>query len=243
MLNVEVDRDLARLFLEKAEEYNMKLFFGLYDSGSLWTSGFWKEEVEINLRFIDEVWDRYARYESFYGWYFVQEVGRNELDIAEIYNALGERCKQYAPDKPILISPMFYSKKVAPQEHLTPEQHLDQWHELLSMFKYVDIVAYQDGTAPTHELPEYWKATKEAFSRHNKIRLWCNCETFTRDMPIKYPSIDIRDLIAKLKAAEPYVDKAVTFEFSHFMSPNSTHLSARNLCKRYRELVEKNKSP
>jgi hypothetical protein len=36
---------------------------------------------------------------------------------------------------------------------------------------------------------------------------------------------------------QPYVSKVITFEFSHFMSPNSMWPSARMLYQRYREFV------
>ena len=57
-----------------------------------------------------------------------------------------------------------------------------------------------------------------------------------RDMPIKFPPIDWRKLEYKMDAArEAGVDKLITFEFSHFMSPNSMYPSARQLFKRYCE--------
>lgn len=233
VLNIETEQDLAKLFLEKAEKYGMKLFFGLYDSTN-WLKGFWKDEVDINLKFIDEVWAKYGHYKSFYGWYFVHEVGRDELNIDKIYGYLGEKCKKITPEKPILISPFFAGEKFSIADSLTPEQHASQWHQILSRLKYIDIVAYQDGPTPTNKLSEYWRMTKEVFKQY-KMKLWCNCETFTRDMPIKFPPADIREILARLKAAEPYAEKAITFEFSHFMSPNSMWESARNLYKRYKE--------
>lgn len=43
-------------------------------------------------------------------------------------------------------------------------------------------------------------------------------------------------LLLKLNAAAQIgVEKAITFEFSHFMSPNSAYLQARHLYNRYRE--------
>jgi hypothetical protein len=236
VLKVEVEEDLAKLFLEKSEKYGMKLFFGLYDSSYYWIRGDWQQEVEINLKIIDEIWAKYSNYRSFYGWYFVHEIGRNEFNISEIYNRLGEKCKRLDEKKPILISPFFYGRKISEKDFLTPYEHQCQWDKLLSSFKYIDIAAFQDGTVLITELSDYWKATKEVFD-HYKVKLWANVETFTRDMPIKFPPIDIRELITKLRIAEHYVEKAITFEFSHFMSPNSVYLSARNLYKRYKNLV------
>jgi hypothetical protein len=54
-------------------------------------------------------------------------------------------------------------------------------------------------------------------------------------MPIKFPPIDFRELHKKLQVASRYASKAITFEFSHFMSPNSCYPAAANLYKRYRE--------
>jgi hypothetical protein len=55
-------------------------------------------------------------------------------------------------------------------------------------------------------------------------------------MPIKFPPIDWRKLEFKMDAArEAAVDKLITFEFSHFMSPHSSYHSAHNLFRRYCE--------
>lgn len=34
------------------------------------------------------------------------------------------------------------------------------------------------------------------------------------------------------------IEKLITFEFSHFMSPNSIYYSVQNLYKRYREWLD-----
>lgn len=68
------------------------------------------------------------------------------------------------------------------------------------------------------------------------MRSWTNCETFDRDMPIKYLPIKWEKALLKLEAAKRAgLDKAITFEFSHFMSPNSCYRQAGNLYKRYCE--------
>ena len=38
----------------------------------------------------------------------------------------------------------------------------------------------------------------------------------------------------KIEIAKPYVDNFITFEFSHFLSPQSMFLSARNLNALYK---------
>jgi hypothetical protein len=55
-------------------------------------------------------------------------------------------------------------------------------------------------------------------------------------MPIKFFPIKWDKLRLKLDAAAAAgIEKAITFEFSHFMSPQSSYLQARHLYNRYKE--------
>ena len=55
-------------------------------------------------------------------------------------------------------------------------------------------------------------------------------------MPIKFLPIKFEKLRLKLEAAaRAGYDKAITFEFSHFLSPQSVYHSAHHLFDRYRE--------
>ncbi len=70
------------------------------------------------------------------------------------------------------------------------------------------------------------------------IRSWTNSETFDRDMPIKFLPIKWEKLLMKLKAAERAgMEQAITFEFSHFMSPQSAYLQAGHLYNRYKDYL------
>ena len=51
--------DLAELFLELAGERKMRLFFGTYESWDWALQGTWREEIEINKRFMEEIVARY----------------------------------------------------------------------------------------------------------------------------------------------------------------------------------------
>lgn len=65
---------------------------------------------------------------------------------------------------------------------------------------------------------------------------WTNAETFDRDMPIKFLPIKFDKLRLKLEAAKrANYDKAITFEFSHFISPQSAYHQAGHLYHRYKE--------
>ena len=68
------------------------------------------------------------------------------------------------------------------------------------------------------------------------IECWTNAESFDRDMPIKFLPIKFDKLRMKLEAAaRQNYDKAITFEFAHFMSPQSAYLQAGHLYNRYKE--------
>ena len=47
--------DLVDLFLTQAERTGMTFYFGIYDSGRFWHQGQPEKEVELNLRFTEEV--------------------------------------------------------------------------------------------------------------------------------------------------------------------------------------------
>ncbi|MFW5737503.1 MAG: DUF4434 domain-containing protein [Spirochaetota bacterium] len=97
--------DLVRLFLDLSAKHHMAFHFGLYDSGTYWTSGDYEAEVELNRRVIAEAWSRYGGHPAFAGWYLSQECSRRIGRIAEMYARLGRACKDVSGGLPVLISP------------------------------------------------------------------------------------------------------------------------------------------
>ena len=82
---------------------------------------------------------------------------------------------------------------------------------------------------------DYLKINMKPANKHH-LHCWTYCETFDRDMPIHFLPIKWEKMWHKLRAAEAVgIEKAITFEFSHFMSPNSTYIQAHGLYDRYRE--------
>jgi hypothetical protein len=236
--------DLMDLFLDLSEQYGFDFYFGLYDSGKYWTSGQYQEEVDINRAVIDEVWATYGDRTAFRGWYISQEVSRKVGAIIDTYAALGKHCKAISGGLPTLISPYIDGKKallssqagLSKEESVGLAQHESEWNEILSGLRdAVDIVAFQDGHVEYHELAGYLAVNKVLADRHG-LRCWTNAESFDRDMPIKFLPIKWEKLLLKLEAArEAGMEKAITFEFSHFMSPNSTYPQAHYLYRRYCE--------
>lgn len=236
--------DLVDVFLTLSEKYDMDFYFGTYDSGRYWTQGEYRKEVDVNRAVVDEVWERYGQRKAFQGWYLSQEVSRRTRSIIEIYAKMGQHCKAISGELPVLISPWIdgvksvdaFSAQTQKTEGITLEQHEQEWNEIMAgIAGAVDIVAFQDGHVDFHELPEFLSINKALAERHG-LRCWTNSETFDRDMPIKFLPIKWEKLLLKLEAAElAGMEKAITFEFSHFMSPNSCYPQAHHLFNRYRE--------
>ena len=236
--------DLLDLFLTLAEQRSMAFYFGTYDSGRYWTSGEFRKEVDLNRAVVDEVWQRCGQRVAFAGWYLTQEVSRRTKGIIDLYATMGRHCKAVSGNLPVLISPWIDGSKAvsafdagtSKTGGITLAEHEAEWGEVMAGIRgSVDAVAFQDGHVDLHELADFLAVNKALADRYG-LRCWTNSETFDRDMPIKFLPIKWEKLLLKLEAARlAGAEKAITFEFSHFLSPNSSYLQARHLYKRYCE--------
>lgn len=236
--------DLVELFLSLADKYQMHFYFGLYDSGRFWDTGDIAAEIEDNYYVTEEVWKHYGQHPSFKGWYLSMEISRRTKGAIEAFQAMGKQCKQISGNLPTFISPWIDGRKavMASSSELTKEQsvslveHEREWNEIFDGIKdVVDAVAFQDGHVDLHELSDYLLINKQLADKY-RLQSWTNCESFDRDMPIKFLPIKFEKLRIKLEAARKAgYDKAISFEFSHFMSPQSMYPSAHHLYNRYRE--------
>jgi len=236
--------DMVELFLKLAEKYGMTFYFGTYDSGKYWETGDMRHEVETNLHVIEEVYANYGHYKSFGGWYLSLELSRKVKGAAESIAKLGDHCKAVSGGLPVLISPWIDGKKaiaategtLVKDSGISLKQHEKEWDEIFDgIKKSVDIVAFQDGHVGYNELEGYLALNKTLADKYG-LQSWTNTESFDRDMPIKFFPIKFEKLILKLEAAKRAgCEKAITFEFSHFMSPQSAYLQAGNLYNRYLE--------
>jgi hypothetical protein len=239
--------DLVELFLQLADKFGMNFYFGLYDSGKYWDTGDMKQEVRHNQFVIEEVWKQYGHHPSFKGWYLSMEISRKTKGSVESFSLLGKQCKDISNGLPTFISPWIDGKKavMASSSQLTKEeavslqQHEQEWTEIFDgICGSVDAVAFQDGHIDYSELEDFFRINKKMADRFG-IQCWTNAESFDRDMPIKFLPIKFEKLKLKLEAAgKAGYDKAITFEFSHFMSPQSMYTSAHHLYNRYMEYMK-----
>ena len=240
--------DLLELFLTLADKYDMKFYFGLYDSGRYWDTGDMSWEVEDNRYVIDEVWLRYgARHKSFQGWYISGEISRRTKGAIKAFHDLGKQCKDISGGLPTFISPWIDGKKavdaskgkLTKEDVVSVEQHEREWSEIFDgIHDVVDACAFQDGQIDYDELDAFFTVNKRMADKFG-MKCWTNAESFDRDMPIRFFPIKFDKLRMKLEAAKRAgYDKAITFEFSHFMSPQSAYLQAGHLYDRYKEYFD-----
>lgn len=222
--------DLVRLFLDLAQQRGIAFYLGLYDSDYHWHRYDWEPEVRINREFIAEMWDRFGSSPALRGWYLPHETTDSSLRIIDINTKL-------------LVSPYYCGRPDIAGSHgrgITPlsvDEHARIWAEIFRRYSgLITHCAFQDATAELLQLQEFTQATVEAARGHG-VTLWSNLESFDRDMPIRFPPTDWRKLAHRLDVVQPYVEKIITFEFPHFMSPNSMWPSARALFERYQEFI------
>ena len=234
------------MFLDLSFAYKMNFYLGLYDSGIYaWEKNDYATETELNLHVIEEVWTKYGHHPSFKGWYLSQEVSRKEVGAIQYYQKLGNKCKEISHDLPVLISPFIDGSKalVSSESSLQKKgvsilDHEQEWDEILhALSGSVDTIAFQDGQVELHDLEDYMNVNKSLADKYG-FHSWSNVESFDRDMPIKFLPIKWEKLQLKIQAAKNAgFEKLITFEFSHFMSPQSSYLQARHLFNRYKEYL------
>jgi hypothetical protein len=235
--------DLVDMFLRLAEKYQMEFYFGMYDSGRPhWHDDYQVEpETDLMRAVVDEAWQKYGHCPSFKGWYLSAEIsGRSK--VVPSYRKLGKHCKAISGNLPIMISPGMSGPKALGEDlnpianPITLKQHEKEWNENMAQISgIVDIVAFQDGHLDYEQLPDFLAVNKALCDKYN-IQCWSNVESFDRDMPIRFLPIKFEKLLLKMNAAQKAgIKEFITFEFSHFMSPNSCYKQAKGLYNRYRE--------
>ena len=243
----EPTQDLIRLFLDLAEKYGMKFFCGTYDSGNPWWHDDYKVEEETALMTAvnEELYAKYGSSPAFAGWYLSQEIGGKDSNASQCYRKMARHLKAMSGNLPILISPAIQGAKAYNEnmvklgKTIDPAEHEADWDRVMQRLQgVVDIIAFQDGHVEIELLPTFLRINKKLCDKYG-IECWTNTETFDRDMPIDFLPIKWDKLYLKLKAAEEAgLSRAMTFEFSHFLSPNSSYTWAHHLYNRYREYVD-----
>ena len=240
--------DLIALYLRLAEKYDMKFFCGTYHANRDWLSAAYNvtKEADLMKRVCDEIWSKYGNSPAFGGWYLSQEIaGRCSFNVVKCFQILGKHCHEISNGLPTFISPGIEGSNTGSRRNLpkgqrkklsvTPEEHYSDWDWIMGEIKgAVDIVSFQNAHVTFEEMPDFMAINKKLADKHG-LTSWTNLESFDICTP-SLPPIKWQQMLMKMEFAKNVgFEKAITFEFSHFMSPNSCYPQAGNLYKRYCE--------
>ncbi len=232
--------DRCEFFLGQARRCGMDFYIGTYDSRCFWERGEYQKEVDLNKNIMDEFFAKHGSNPALKGWYMSIEISVYNDSAMKVYENLARHLKELK-DMPILISPGMQGPKQGFDQlyadPLSVEEHEKEWKKTFACLEgIVDIVAFQDGHVEFANLPDYLKVNATLAKKHG-IRCWSNVETFDRDTKLRFPPISWQKMRYKMESAVTSgVEKMITFEFSHFLSPNSIyHESAKGLYKKYME--------
>ena len=205
------NEDFAGLIFREAAKRDMNVFMGMYISNIKWNDGDYKNEIEMNKLFVDEVVSRYGDIPSFGGWYIPHETSKNTLNIASTMGGLAALCKDKTPEKKVLISP-FFKTSITDMSAFSAERTVEEWSNIWrDCGADIDICAFQDGTVSLEEYGAYFSAMKQLCESHG-ISLWANVELFERDPRQVYYPISFDLLRRKIELAQQHVDNCLSFE-------------------------------
>lgn len=217
--------DAVGAVMDQAEKNGQHVIVGLGRNGDLhllweFDRPDWQERnkhaVEVAQKVAAELWGRYGRRKSFYGWYLTHEM--NDLArSAAYYDPVARFCKGLAPEKPVLIAPAG-----------TPI-----WTTEAIRGTSVDIFAPQDAVGAGYmpyvytydpakriaELDRIYAGYSRVFAGSDK-HLWTDLEIWEMDGKSGYsnsypPTMDrVRQQIT---AQTPHVDMLTAYTYFGFM--------------------------
>lgn len=237
--------DSLKMLLQLAEKHGLNLYVGTYNSYHDWLTAAYNVdyEAELIMRSVDEIWRNYGDSPAFKGWYMTHEISRKlSFRIVELFQKVAPHCKKISGGLPVLMSPGIDGIKDGNKKDrrlaVTLQEHREDWDWIMGELSgMIDIIAFQDGHVDFKELESFLEVNSVLAAKH-KIECWTNAETFDRDISSDTSFTPIRwdKLIFKLDAAKRTGhSKAITFDFTHFLSPYSCYPQAKYLLERYCE--------
>jgi hypothetical protein len=211
--------DPIEAILSEADRLNMNVFLGVgayawfdFSPGAL----AWSKQVAA------ELWRRYGRHPSFYGWYLSAEAygslipdqGEKEKDryreqVIAFFRAFQAYCRSLAPEKPLML---------APNAHGMIESR-DVWPRVLEHLDIVCPFAFHrmpEGDLTGEQAAELWQSMCDKTGTH----LWMDMEAFVFDGKALVPR-PIDGLIQDMQRF-PNFEKILCYQYSGiFNAPHS----------------------
>jgi hypothetical protein len=225
-------RDVVDACLRNAQKASIRVFLGLNFHEDWWKKsardpGWLYAQMEEGNAVADELFRHYrARYpRAFYGWYWVWEVDNLNFRKPEEVRALARaldinvrHLKTLDPAMPVMLCP-FMNYRLG-----RPEAYAEMWKTVLAntALGKGDIFAPQDcvgaGGLTLDNFAAWFAALREAAATKPGLRFWSDTETFNQE---DWTSATLDRFVTQLKGVQPYVEKSLTFAYSHYYSPNA----------------------
>lgn len=220
------DPDPVGTILSIADETNMKVFVGTKadDLWWEWDRAYLTKALIERKKLVEEINQRYGQHQSFAGWYFTEECsgGLEPAQVRQLrayFSALSGHCKTLR-NQAVAFAPFF--------SEITPIESLRTIYTELLDGAGIDIMMVQDGVGARGWDANLVKWVVPAFAmfaevcQKRQVTLWCDLESFKQAPPggkSGFVPAEPERIQRQLAAVAPYVEKVVTFDFFHYMSP------------------------
>ncbi len=163
-----------------------------------------------------EMFEKYGKYKSFYGWYLSNELNLKKFNFNgwEILRHQAEIIREISPVKPILVSPFDF-----------PGNDVIEYMKTNDFF---DIMMPQDcvgqerlNIEQSADMHRRLKAVCDLTGKH----LWANCEAFNFKDKLLVPRYKNGGMngengfLSQIKTVRPYVEKILNFAYTGFFTP------------------------
>ncbi len=233
--------DPLETVLSAADKYGIRFFISNGFFGD-WTDPVsLMKDPEINrlrLNAMNEIAEKYAHHESFYGWYYPNETGIEDYyeDFFISYvNISSAEAEKLTPGRKTLIAP-YGTRNVKTDDH-----YIRQLEKL-----NVDFVAYQDeiGVEKTkvEESAAFYENLHKAHRKAGRSALWADVEVFRFEGKVYQSALlpaPPERVINQLEAVSPFVEKILIYQYPGLINKPDTDIIAGHpdSIQLYRELV------
>ncbi len=195
------------------------------------------------FRSMEQVYAKYGKHESFYGWYLPDETGiypyydERFIKYVNVYSAFG---RSIDPKLKMLIAPYGTNSLKADDTYIAQLESLD-----------CDIIAYQDEIGVRKSKPEdtaaYYEALRKAHDKAGRSALWADMEVFEFEGDVYRSALcaaSMERIDRQIKSISPYVDEILIYEYQGmFNKPGTTaycgHPDSIKLYEDYSEWLKK----
>jgi sugar phosphate isomerase/epimerase len=241
--------DAVENVLDGARKHQIGVFLGLHMDHSFWSNSFdMSARVNRNKATLSALYSRYKSHPALKGWYIPEEIDdlTVEKDYAESLLEYFGDISSYARERthlPVMISPFF-------GRDVDPVAYARWWDEVALPAMSIEVLALQDGIGTHRTSLERARSVYEALcpvAKKHGVAFWANNETFDQihgwpvdDKAWAAVPADFSRFQRQIQATSPFVEKTITFEFTHYMNPQVEGKS-HDLYQAYRQYYLTNK--